>query len=875
MTKEKFNNLIQEAINAGYLLSEQSCDTLASNFDIVFNSIKGDMNTVIYASPSIFKSYPEIFKYLFKNGYEFTKIPLGNKPLQVFNEQDTMKYALKMLKGLDKENLHLIIWGLEKYPDSIDNYIERLSELYVKAINTVPTIKSLKSVLQIFAESSWQEHYNRGECSKVFNKICAELKYNDDYNEAITHLNFLDKMQKTLNDKYYLLLEAMLQYHTTIHNNSKSETIDFFRDQIAELSSLYASIRKENYENEILEKYFEYIKKYFIPRKEHPIIHKKLIEHKYKNKFTELYQNGDNDICNFLEGIVKRYNSDIDNDTAWSMIDSFLYDDISETNSNESKNELLIFENIKQQIILKARKLKINNEISDAELTAVASELPFDDEYFEFSKETSSCFCLKDFLDACTLKDHFINATSLLDDEAYSILKNYAINNGLFWLMLLIPKFLDEYEKTILTSFDYVKEASSLAKLFKYDINKYENALSLCRLSEFADDKTIAILGKDLIFKLFKDQRFSYNRKTVVENAKELVCEMVKRDKATVPYVDGKVGNCLYSMYEPQDETILSAGIDTHTSFKIYGTQNDFLHYCTLSKNGFVIKITDTVGKTIGVAPGIRNGNCIYIDGVDTIYGYSSLTCKKEKKEIIETFYQACNDIVRTSQNNMAEKDKIDFIFVNKGSLLRDIKSNVNLKTKDRIGRNPIDTESGDWKDFIANTKNLLEINGTNDVLSTSLSMCYTSTDLLCAVSSKKIFNRTKNIKFKDVEALYTVPRSKIIATENPDVNIINKINKINGIYSYINKTDFEGTTLPQGTVTFLGDNWYVAYNNGDIFESCVLNFDKKAIIEYETTKKVLEKFTLKNNQQDIREISQQIELNSKNVDVKVLRLNR
>ncbi len=111
------------------------------------------------------------------------------------------------------------------------------------------------------------------------------------------------------------------------------------------------------------------------------------------------------------------------------------------------------------------------------------------------------------------------------------------------------------------------------------------------------------------------------------------------------------------------------------------------------------------------------------------------------------------------------------------------------------------------------------------------------------------------------------------MATETPDISIINRINKINGINSYLNDTNFESIEIPKGTTIFIGDNWYIAHNNGVIIQSCVLDFDKKAVIEFEVTKKAIQEFNINNNQQlNIEQISQQLETQIPQGQVKVLR---
>lgn len=955
MIKEDFDDLIQETINAGYLLSSKSCCTLKDNLDIVLSSISKDINTLTYSS-STAKSHPKIFKYLIQNGYTFTTEVLKGQSLYTYADYDTMKYAIEKLKILDKDSIDFRNIFEDISPNDIDKYIERYIKLFVKALNTPPAIQNLKTVLQVCAESEWdnyrEEHLD--DYANIFGKICTELKNNNDYSDAINKLGFLNKMQKTLDDKYYLLLQAMEQYHSIIHSNIQLGNIDFARDQIAKLSALYVSISKENFKKEKIEEYFKDIKNYFIPKKTNPIIYKKLIEHKHKDKFKELYQNKDNEIRSFLENIVKQYSDIIDNNTIWSMINNFLnngyskmdsfvkaprgwnnykryeeasklinrlnshyikytdqelvryldivkysfetdkyyyegpdFDNESISRYNEYRKKLQAFEKIKQQIIFKAKKLEINSEILDDELKEISEDLPFTDEYFEFIGLNDCLFKLEDFIDSCILDDDFIEPSSLIDDDAYSILTNYVLNNGLVWMLLLIDRYSNDSlneigidKETILASFDYMKDVSRLAKTFKYDINKYEDVLALCELSECADDKTIAILGKDVIFKLCIDQDYTdEDTEEIVRMAKELVCKMIKRNKSTVPYVSGRTNNYMYSMYNPQDETILLTGINTNACFKIGGNDNDFLHYCALDKNGFVIKITDNFGNFIARASGFRNGNGVYINQLRTIYdeggvGYEG-SYEKEKNEIIETFYKACNDIVQTSQQNKNEHDKIDFVFVTKSYALSRTESNVDRNVANKIGDNPMDTTSEDWKNFVNNTENLQEIHDEDDTFSTD----YGNYDLICVVSSKKhrIFRKliAKDIKPKDVEAVYTSPRSKIIATENPDINIINKINKINGINSYLNDTNFESIEIPKGTTIFIGDNWYIAHNNGVIIQSCILDFDKKAVIEFEVTKKAIQKFNINNNQQlNVEQVVEQLETQSPEGYARVLRIN-
>lgn len=570
---------------------------------------------------------------------------------------------------------------------------------------------------------------------------------------------------------------------------------------------------------------------------------------------------------------------DINNDKYY--YEGPLFDDESIIRYNQYRKQLKLYDKIKQQIIFKAKKLEVNDEITEDELRSIFSDLPFNDEYLEFDKSTLESFDLEQFVYSCIEEKEYTETSSFIDDETYTALTNYSIQNGLFWMLI----FLNEHgrdslwrcgidKNSILKSFDNMKDIIRLSKMFNYDINKYEDIMALSELIECADEESIAILGKEVITKLCKYREYtSEAAQEIVSMAKDLVCQMVKRDKSTVPYVSGQTNNYTYSVYDSQDETILLAGINTHACFRIDGNDNDFLHYCALDKNGFVIKITDSFGNFIGRAAGFRNGNGVYINQLRTIYdeggsGYEGIS-ENEKLEIIETFKQACTDIVEISQKNKNEQNKIDFVVVTKSYALEDTESNVDRVVDDEIGWDPMDTESEDWENFVSNTDNLQEIKYSGDTFSTD----FCNYSLICIASSKNGKLVKKDIIKKDVDAVYERPRNKIIITEKPDTIIINKINKINAMNSYYNTSQFESVSIPKGALTFVGDNWYIIYDKKNIIESCLLDFDSRAKIEFEATKQTISQYLNDNSEQvNYQKMIQNLQTQNPNDYVKVLK---
>ena len=468
-------------------------------------------------------------------------------------------------------------------------------------------------------------------------------------------------------------------------------------------------------------------------------------------------------------------------------------------------------------------------------------------------------------MNSCITTDDIIEPSSLLNDETYNVLYNYVINNRLVWFLLFLNQsdnieLEKSYDKqSLLEDMDSMGDIVNLAKKFNYSLNGFKDIASLTEISEFIDEETLAILGKDIIARLCKNKHFTdEDSEEIIKTAKELICQMVKKDKSTVPYIGGETINYKYSLYDSQDVEILLSGLNTDACFRVDGTDNDFLHYCALNKNGLVIKITDDLGNFIARASGFRNGNAVYINQLRTIYdegeyGYTG-NYSKERAEIIEAFKKACNDIVDTSQNNKEENYKIDFVFVTRSYALSKTPSNVDRDVENKIGSKPMVSNSSDWINFVNNTDNLMDC-----TIKDGFSIDYGRYSLIC-VASSKLFGkiRPRDIKPKDVDAIYQRPRNKIIATNKPSIDVLNKINRIRGIYSYLNHSDFKCISLPKDTLVFVGDNWYIAYFNSNIVSSIILDFDQKAKLEYEITKQRLEEYTRHN--MDMHEFSKNLE---------------
>lgn len=497
-----------------------------------------------------------------------------------------------------------------------------------------------------------------------------------------------------------------------------------------------------------------------------------------------------------------------------------------------------IFGKIRSEIIQIAKGIDSFDNLTQDDIKSVIGECPFTDEYYSFDPNIFNRYYIKFFNTYIeTLEE---NKEVLLNQKNYQAAQKLANASGLLKLSMIselgrhdsnspqfteVQKYVSDNElSNVLAN---IPNLMSLLTPEEFTIENLDKILDFKDMFKYADLKQISLLGKDVIKKIYSNNGFtSSSQAERIKVACDLVSSMVARKESTVPYIHGSYRNYKYSLYDSTDETLLTTGLDTNACFRCCGNDNDFLHYCALDKNGFVIKLTDSEGNFIGRASGFRNGNGVYINQLRTIYDKKSSAYSSERDAIIKTFEQACNDIVETSQNNQIEETKIDFVVVTKSYTLEDTRSNVDGRTTDKIGMNPMDAESDDWKQFRNATKNLSEAS-RNDFFNTD----FGNYSLICMKSAIGELTPEK-IQKGDVPALYPRTRKQISVNEYSD-NIEVYVNKIRACYSHQTGNDFNYIKIPQGCKIVTGDNWYIIFGNQGLIDSCYLSNDQFAELEY------------------------------------------
>lgn len=890
--------LVEDLVHSAYVLTSSSPLFLIRNPQIVLASIKRDKKSIEYASFHV-KHIPLVFDYIVSNHLKISKLDMEKMSLASFKNPDVMNYYL------------------ENYDQDADNkkYRENFSKAFYDAIFENPTISGMNEIFQVVLDAKWEDHRleNIDLYENVFGKICTNLRsiaIFDDFFDNLEEL--LDEMKKILGEKFPIFCKVAEDYFNIYHSNdlNREENLRKLTDLIGKMSALYVASSKEKLKKSSLDKIHDWLKGYFVLRKDHGEVVKKVIYKKQREEFCILYKSGDVETKEFLRKVATHYSEVIDSCLVWRFIEAFVSlrtskaqdivdipdyyqeylkyekaiklvhrlnsgfinyngpevynyrdlisfddeimeyiytgrifteDEVKEV--NEFRRKESVFQKIKKDITLKIKSLDVTHFIHAIDYDSLTSEFPFTDEYFEFNLDhVLRNIKFNDLVEIMAL-DNKSKVDNFVDDVSFHSLYHMFAKNGLVWLMLLIindncEEFIStEITFTGLSHFiNHIKTVTDIASECDIHVDNFKELFRLYEIRNYVDGESIAILGMDVAQKICNHIGYtSHDEKTIVKMAVKLLCEGVKREKSTVPYISGEEEGYHYSLYDAQDETILLAGINTDACFKVDGIDNDFLHYCVLDKNGFVIKITDYEGNFIARAGGFRHGHCVFINQLRTIYDecgdHYNGTCSTEKASVIAVFKKACFDMIQISYDNPYEKDKIDFVFVTKSYSLSDYPETIPNDLKCHIGAFPMDTFSNDWKEFVDNTLNLKEVSNYDSVFSTDYTGTY---DIICIASSKEELPEAFELQLKDVPALYERKRNPVLLTGNITKDIIQKLNRVKAIYSYLNAKRYESVFILENEIACIGDNWYLLYKDGEIVDSCVLESDRKAKEEFE-----------------------------------------
>ena len=510
------------------------------------------------------------------------------------------------------------------------------------------------------------------------------------------------------------------------------------------------------------------------------------------------------------------------------------------------------YHEVKKELMMKIKTIPYDNVVSSELREKLVYEVPFTDDYFEFGdQEVTSKFTIESLIDSNVFSTDDLNRYILIKEEVYQVFKKFHLNLGLAWLLLILPyskrnmrKIFEENEITVSDINKRIKlipDLLSLSKQANIPLETFSDFMDLQFIFECVNNQELTILGLDLVKILIEDQEYVYeSESSIIDNATNLVCAMTRKHKSTVPYISGETEFYKYQMYDIDDKTALLSGHYTDSCLRICGNENDFLHYALLDKNGILIKITDKEGNFIARVAGFRHGNVVFLNQLRTIYDEGGNIYEgrsnSEREDIIEALKQLSNSIVEISQNNEEETNKIDFVLITQSYALDDYPSNVPEGIRDSIDTYPMDRESEDWTYFKENT-DFLEEAGSYD----SFTVDITDYPLICLATSKDIENiKYEQFVFQDVPAVYTRKRNKIISGSINDPEIFRKVSELKAKNTYLENLALELPVIPANSTIFLGDNWYLAWHNNEIYSALCLRTDPYAKKEIKATMAIL-----------------------------------
>ena len=143
----------------------------------------------------------------------------------------------------------------------------------------------------------------------------------------------------------------------------------------------------------------------------------------------------------------------------------------------------------------------------------------------------------------------------------------------------------------------------------------------------------------------------------------------------------------------------------------------------------------------------------------NSIYDGKDVTPIGVKKGLIDTLKKCCDKLLKQLNE---DGQKVDFIIATDGYNLSGLPENYfgynfGYKAISKLNNTPIDTSTEDYQEFSKNP-NLME---KDDIFTTDYKGL---SDLIIISSNKKVIER-EDIKFYDVEPIYTRERNKVIET--------------------------------------------------------------------------------------------------------------
>ena len=445
-----------------------------------------------------------------------------------------------------------------------------------------------------------------------------------------------------------------------------------------------------------------------------------------------------------------------------------------------------------KELLLYLDKIKITKDNID--LCYLSKIIEFNHNYIKFYSKQKEIDNISLFINSLTLEEKNILTN---DTEALGILKE------LLPLINIIESFDTKTMKNIILNFSKIKEYLIREKNISNDINTNVILNHLATVIELSNIYTaiknpyfISVLGEQYIRKIISDSMTS-------RELEDYICtyiRMLDNYKSYIPPIKGQFENYIYESGNNKKERLLIGKNVSYSCLGPKGAGEAAYYECLCEPTADVLIIKDKdMGFLIGRSIIFRRGNAIIIAPFYEETGINDeLYCKEFLTEIT-------NQIIEKSQKN---NDCIDYIFIGRHYLLE--------------------------KDFPT----------------------YINYDLIATIPHSDIedcvhilYSKGKNIQinqdYKEV-ASYLKERKKIQFITEDYLKDIKRIESLNVLSTceieFINpNSDFYEIDTKQYEGIYLGQDWYIAIQDGEIKDKCLCKVsDPRQEIEINETIKII-----------------------------------
>jgi hypothetical protein len=437
------------------------------------------------------------------------------------------------------------------------------------------------------------------------------------------------------------------------------------------------------------------------------------------------------------------------------------------------------------------------------------------DEYKQRNKGSKDL----DYLDIYRyFKEVDINKTKLdeegrviINEELNSfLLGNYKNNNDcLLRLVFTREAFgLNDTIATVINNFDKIKRVVDKSKN-KLSLNSLLDVIDICKAFLYDLEPNEQDMTLDTIAKILRSHKYcNQPQEEIFLRARELRKKQKEKVCAAIPLVDGVTSdNIKYNVLNFDDASLLVAGIDTGSCFKVGGKGEGFLNYCLTSPYAVLVGLHDE-NKNFYICQFIRNGNGIYGNGIDP---------KPENEETNEKLYRAlvecANKFIRDSSN----KEKIEFVTIT------NLHQEEFLSTKKLEQIEPSDSLAIDttfYSDYYKKELSSYIIAKDNEIVNSTL---YRPTIMYYQ-------NRIPNYVYQ-IEKESDKERIELL------INSINytsiDYDQISDKEKYTIKRKYKHLKIDDYIYVVGNKDWFIALDSTKKVTSCCLPFDKRAMNEY------------------------------------------